>query len=195
MLVIEGLKVWIINICTAIFFITAVEMLLPNNSLKKYAKFVLGLILITVVINPIIKLVNQDFNINDFTNKASSFTNNKIYDTKVTDYKEENLKNTIVAFKNNVQTTCEKELKNKFPSCNFKVLMEAQYDNTKGNFVINNVKVGIKDNGVEKVKKVDVNLKYNTSVENIKDARISEITDFLSKNLDISRNIISVYKL
>nr|WP_307897887.1 stage III sporulation protein AF [Clostridium botulinum] len=30
-------------------------MILPNNSIKKYAKFVLGLILITVVINPIIK--------------------------------------------------------------------------------------------------------------------------------------------
>ena len=54
---IEGLKVWITSICTAIFFITAVEMILPDDSLKKYAKFVLGLILITVVISPNNKIV------------------------------------------------------------------------------------------------------------------------------------------
>ncbi|MCD3297735.1 stage III sporulation protein AF, partial [Clostridium botulinum] len=49
---IQSIRQWVISIATAIFFITAVEMILPNNSIKKYAKFVLGLILITVVINP-----------------------------------------------------------------------------------------------------------------------------------------------
>ena len=39
------LRNWIISICTAVIFITAVEMIMPNNSFKKYAKFVLGLIL------------------------------------------------------------------------------------------------------------------------------------------------------
>lgn len=52
---IETLRAWIVNISTVVLFITAVEMLLPDNSLKKYSKFVLGLILITVLINPLIK--------------------------------------------------------------------------------------------------------------------------------------------
>ena len=194
---IEGLKGWIINICTAIFFITAVEMLLPNNSLKKYAKFVLGLILITVVISPIIKIVNKDFNINDYANNASSFVNNKSYNKNVTDYKEENLKNTLAAFKTNVQTSCEKELKTKFPSYDYKVLLEVQYDSAKENFIIKSVKVGIKNNGVEKIKKVDINLKKNITddIKNTKEDSYPEIVDYLSKNLNISKNIISTYKL
>jgi len=194
---IEGLKGWIINICTAIFFITAVEMILPNNSLKKYAKFVLGLILITVVINPIIKLFGQDFNINQYANNASTFMMDKSYEKKVVDYKEENLKNTLEAFKTNVQASCEKELKNKFPGSDYKVSLQAQYDAAKVNFVINSVKVGIKDNGVEKIKKVDINLKNTTigDVENITDARVNEIIGYLSVNLNISKNMISIYKL
>ena len=194
---IEGLRGWIINICTAIFFITVVEMLLPNNSLKKYAKFVLGLILITVVISPIIKIVNNDFNINDYANNVSGFMNNKNYEKNLTDYKEENLKNTLAAFKNNIQTSCEKELKAKFPDYDFKVFLEVKYDTAKENFVIISVKVGIKNNGVEKIKKVNINLKNTTSsdIENIKENSKPEIIDYLSKNLNISKNIISMYKL
>ena len=194
---IEGLKIWIINICTAIFFITAVEMLLPNDSLKKYAKFVLGLILITVVISPIIKFINKDFNINDYANNITSFMSNKSYEKKVTNYKDENLKNTLDAFKTNVQITCEKELKNKFPYGDYTVLLDAQYDKIKENFVIKSVKVGIKDNGVAKIKKVDINLKNTTvsDMENISDNKTNEIINYLSKNLNISKNIISICKL
>ena len=36
-------------------FMTAIEIIAPDNSMKKYIKFVLGLILISVMINPIIK--------------------------------------------------------------------------------------------------------------------------------------------
>jgi len=195
--VIEGLRGWIINICTAIFFITAVEMLLPNNSLKKYAKFVLGLILITVVISPIIKIVNNDFNINNYANNVSGFMNTKNYKKSLTDYKEENLKNTLAAFKNNIQTSCEKELKTKFPAYDFKVFLDVKYDTAKENFVIVSVKVGVKNNGVEKIKKVDINLKNTTAsdIGVIKEDSKPEIMDYLSKNLNISKNIISIYKL
>ena len=50
----EILKDWISDICVSILFMTAVELVLPENSIKKYSKFVLGLIFIVVVINHII---------------------------------------------------------------------------------------------------------------------------------------------
>lgn len=198
---IEGLKVWITSICTAIFFITAVEMILPDDSLKKYAKFVLGLILITVVISPIIKLFNKDFNINAYANSATSFitNNNNSSEKNITDYKEENLENTLAAFKTNVQTSCEEELKDKFPSCDYKISLEVQYDNTMQNIIIKSVKVGVKDNSIEKVKKVVINFDNDASdIENINDvndAISNAIVNYLSKNLNISKNIISVYNL
>ncbi|WML35311.1 stage III sporulation protein AF [Clostridium sp. OS1-26] len=66
----QALREWLIGICTAVFFITAVEIILPDNSLKKYAKFVLGLILITVFINPLIKVFDRNFDINTYTSNA-----------------------------------------------------------------------------------------------------------------------------
>ena len=68
---IELLKVWVTNITIAIFFITAVEMILPDNNMKKYAKFVLGLMLIVVIINPIIKIFDKDFDLNSYSSKAT----------------------------------------------------------------------------------------------------------------------------
>jgi len=194
--VIEGLKVWITSICTAIFFITAVEMILPDDSLKKYAKFVLGLILITVVISPIIKLFNKDFNINAYANSATSFITSNSSQKNITDYKEENLKNTLAAFKTNVQTSCESELKDKFPSCDYKISLEVQYDNTMQNIVIKSVNVGIKDNSIEKVKKVEINFNNDANdIDTVNDVISNEIVNYLSKNLNISKNIISVYNL
>ena len=36
------------------------DMLLPNTAMRKYAKMVIGLLLITVLLSPIFKLVSTD---------------------------------------------------------------------------------------------------------------------------------------
>ena len=46
---------FVITLVATIIFMTAVEIISPDNSMKKYIKFVLGLILVSVMINPIIK--------------------------------------------------------------------------------------------------------------------------------------------
>lgn len=51
----EYLNNFVITLVATIIFMTAVEIIAPDNSMKKYIKFVLGLILISVMINPIIK--------------------------------------------------------------------------------------------------------------------------------------------
>ena len=141
-------------------------------------------------------MFNKDFNINAYANSATNFISNDSSNKTVTDYKEENLNNTLQAFKTNVQTSCENELTDKFPSCDYKISLEAQYDNTMQNIVIKSVKVGVKDNNIEKVKKVDINIDNDTGdIDNVNDSISTEIVDYLSKNLNISKNIISVYKL
>ena len=54
-LLMEYLNNFVITLVATIIFMTAVEIIAPDNSMKKYIKFVLGLILISVMINPIIK--------------------------------------------------------------------------------------------------------------------------------------------
>ena len=51
----EYLNNFIITLVATMIFMTAIEIIAPDNSMKKYIKFVLGLILISVMINPIIK--------------------------------------------------------------------------------------------------------------------------------------------
>ena len=53
----EYLNNFIITLVATMIFMTSIEIIAPDNSMKKYIKFVLGLILISVMINPIINFL------------------------------------------------------------------------------------------------------------------------------------------
>lgn len=190
----NALKNWLINICTVVFFITAVEMILPDNSMKKYSKFVLGLILITVFIHPIVNLFNGNFNLNDYSQKVLDNFDKKQNMDDLSKYKSKNLQDTIDTFKLNVQTTCEKKLKEKYPDENYKVKVNAGYDNESNNIKINGVYVTAKNSSVDKVKKVTIDTKSVSSDNSneVTDKVGPNIKSYLSSELDISQNIIHV---
>ena len=73
---IEALGEWIITICVAIFFTTAVQMILPDNSLKKYCNFVLGLIVFVVILSPIVKIFNKDLQMNKIIKESAELVFN-----------------------------------------------------------------------------------------------------------------------
>lgn len=52
---------WITNIIVFILLATVIDMLLPSSNMKKYAKIVTGLILITIILTPLLKLFTTDF--------------------------------------------------------------------------------------------------------------------------------------
>lgn len=193
----QTLREWLIGICTAVFFITAVEMILPDNSLKKYAKFVLGLILITVFINPLIKIFDRNFDINTYTSNAI-----KAFDTKKTEnefqkYKEKSKNDTLEVFKLNLQTNCEKKLKEKYPDSNYKVQVEVSYDDNNDKLIIKEVKVGVKDGSIEKIKKIKIGDESKT-VDNgdkqINNEKSQAIKKYLGDELSISKDVIQIYK-
>lgn len=51
---------WVTNIIIFIMLATIMDMLLPNTAMRKYAKMVIGLLLITVLLSPIFKLLSTD---------------------------------------------------------------------------------------------------------------------------------------
>jgi stage III sporulation protein AF len=57
----EFLKEWITNIILFILLATVIDMLLPNSNLQKYVKVVIGLLLISIILSPIMKLFSSDF--------------------------------------------------------------------------------------------------------------------------------------
>lgn len=193
---IVSLREWIIKICTVVFFITAVEMILPNNSLKKYSKFVLGLILITVLINPIIKVFDKNFSIDVYTNKAASFFNEEGYKNNFDQYKEKSKTSTLDVFKANLKSLCESKLKERFPQDNYKVDVDVVYDETAEKMVIKTVDIEVKSGNVERIKKVDISIKNNptNSDKPISNEHSNSIKEYLSKEINIPMESIYVYE-
>jgi stage III sporulation protein AF len=68
---------WITNIIVFILLAVVIDLLLPNSSMQKYAKMVISLLLIIVIINPIFKLFNTDMNVilSEFQSEAPSEEN------------------------------------------------------------------------------------------------------------------------
>lgn len=193
---IESVKNWIVTICTAVFFITAVEMLLPNNNLKKYAKFVLGLILITVLIAPIIKIFDHNYDISTYESKAESYFNGEAYKTNTSKYIDESEKNTLNAFELNLKNLCEKKLKERFPKYSCAVDLNVDYDSKSQMFEIKSIQIGVNDKMVQKIKKVQINTKINE--DNKKNMLNNELSNsmksYLSEQIGVEADVITVYQ-
>ena len=190
---IDLLKEWIINIASLVLFITAVEMLLPDNSLKKYCKFVLGLILMTVMINPIIKIFNKNFNISVYSQNISRTIYDEETINSIEKYKEESLKNTAKNFEINLQQIIGEKLKDEFSISASKVEVEAEYISDDNKFEIKKVHIGVNNGKVKKVEKVKVDIGEKAADE--KDKLHDDIKSYLSKELKVPENIITIYKL
>lgn len=85
----DFLTEWITNILLFILLAVVVELLLPQTSLQKYVKMVIGLLLITIILSPIFKLFSSDiedllksatsiFDQNTNTNIENSIENQKV---------------------------------------------------------------------------------------------------------------------
>lgn len=192
----ESLKSWITTICVAIIFITAVEMILPDNSLKKYSKFVLGLILMTVILNPILSIFTHDnLELQGYFDKYEDIISSSSEENKKN--KEKNVESTLKNFETNISKSCEKILKDKYPKDNFKVQVKADYDGK--NFSVSKVEVGFeKDSYIKPIEKVEI--KTNSSVEYSKQPKEytekeKKISTYISENLNIEEKQVCVYKL
>lgn len=58
------IKQWVMNIVTLVLFIIMFEMILPTGKMKKYIRLVTGAIMVIVIINPLVGLLDGNF---DFT--------------------------------------------------------------------------------------------------------------------------------
>jgi stage III sporulation protein AF len=190
------LRNWIINICTAVIFITAVEMIMPNNSFKKYAKFVLGLILITILVNPIIKIFDRGFDMDEYTNKAIKYMDDKDYENNLSKYKDNSMSKTMGTFKLNLEKVVEDKLKEEFPSSSYNIEAAVAYDDKNESVYIKNIKVGVKDGKIAMVKKVDISTKgsVESSTQSLDDEKSRLIKAYLSKELKVSSSTIEIYK-
>ncbi len=193
----QQLKDWVINICIVVFFVTAVEMILPDNKMKKYAKLVLGLIIISVLMKPIIKIFDKNYDIDTYASRAAETLSKGNYSEDFTKYEKSNISSTIENFNSNLKTLCEKTLKEKMPQYSYDVQAKTDYNKENSKFEIKEIKVAVQDGKVQKIKKIVINddSKYvNTDKGNISEETANLIKKYLSEELKVPASIIKVYK-
>lgn len=181
------LKEFVVSLVTLLIFITAIELVGPDNSMKKYLKFVLGLILLAVILNPIISFFNngEEYLINAIDAYSDKITNNEIDDTK-----EEKMSNDKIReenFKENFNKNCESTLNKKFEEFTFECDVDCNVNFNDVEMKVNSLKIYAKSKGVRKVEKITVGENEHTDDENKR-----KIKEFLSEELKIRKDKIEV---
>lgn len=191
----EEIKSFVITLVSMIILITAIELIAPDNSMKKYVKFVLGTILIAVMISPIISLISNGEEV--LTKEIEEYiqiADNKSIEAS-NEYKENNSE---IVFKESLEQNCMSLLKEKFKDLDFEINIDCDVDMKNINYLINNVNIGVKNKEVSTIKKIIIN-KSNDSTEVSSNEDIvknkDEIKDYLSETLNITRDNIEVYKI
>ncbi|MEG0306331.1 MAG: stage III sporulation protein AF [Clostridium sp.] len=193
---IEALGSWIVSICVAVFFTTAVQMILPDGSLKKYCNFVLGLIVFTVILSPIVKIFNSDLQMNKLIEESTSYVFNNSGSKSYEEYRTANTNNTLEKFKQNLEKKCTTDLEQNFKGDKYKTVVNVSYDREESLFVIEGIEIGINDGSVERIKSVQIG-KESIQVDSQDDAlgkKTAQVKEFVSSRYDINKEKIYVYK-
>lgn len=191
----EYINNFVITLVATMIFMTAVEIISPDNSMKKYIKFVLGLILISVMINPIVKFFTggEQELVNTIKGYESMF-----YEGITSENEDSISKSQIESFKNNLNSNCDSLLKEEFSNKDFKSNVECEIDLENMTYSIESLEVGVKDGGIKLVDniKIDINEESEQAVSN--DGTVEneeEIKNYLSEVFKIPTDKIKLYSM
>lgn len=188
---------WAGEIVVSLVIVTLIEMLLPDNKIKKYVKTVIGVYIIFCIISPFID--KEEF-AKIFENTEKNLEKIRI-ESQVSS-NVENTQNSIEAlyiqeFENDVIKKVE-ELGYKVKKCNVDIEINASKDNAGINAIYLNIgekkantNQGIQVENVEKVE-ISINDKEegNNKDEETEDSK--KVREFLSNHYEISKEKIKI---
>ena len=156
----------IIYIC---IFCIILELILPENKLKKYVNVLAGLIIIITLISPIIDVLKNETVVSTISNKLKEIQNN----IEVEEYNFSNLQNRLIfsSVKEDLEDDIYKKSKEEF-----KLIC-----------TINKVKINL--NMEYKTETVDVYVEGNIEVNDA-----TKIIDWIAKEYQIDEKIVNVIK-
>ena len=198
----EALKSLVATLTTVLIFISAVELIAPKNKIKKYISFVLGLIIISVILNPIIKFISNgersiQAGIENYTSVFSKNENRINSEGDIDSSFENNSTNNNSrksAFIKNFNKNCDSMLKNKFPNLTFKSNVDCDVDFVNININIKKLRIGIKDKSIKKIEPIMINDDKQEKNENLNN-EYGDIITYVSSELKIPKEKIEVYRL
>ena len=193
----EKLKGLVATLTAVLIFISAVEILAPDKKMKKYISFVLGLILISTILNPIVKFITNGEKsvLQGIENYETVFSmnQNKVNTDGSTSY-EGSMDNEDArkkAFINNFNKNCDSMLKNKFDNMTFKSEVDCDVDFNNVNINIKKLKIGIKNKNIQKIEKVEI----GSEKSDILRKEYKDVISYVSSEFDVPQEKIEIYIL
>lgn len=197
------LRDWTTNILIISIFISLLEIILPKSNMKRYIEMIIGLLIIIVIINPFIKLLNGNIDIEREVFASITKSNNiNYYDNN--DLKEIQEKQIIEIYKRklieDVKSLIEKD--GNYLVKQIVLDIETVDENNYGK--INKISINIEkgnnnENKKEKVKKIEIKVdavqsnKELTSQKDKYTVDIQSITKSLYDKFNIQHEDISIY--
>ncbi|MGB9779445.1 MAG: stage III sporulation protein AF [Caldanaerobacter sp.] len=163
-------KNWVMQIVNIAILALILEMLIPSSSLKKYAKVAIGLVIITVILNPILSFLKEAPSLEAQIFKSDYLLRNPSIDT-LSEKAKENTKYLVAKeYKRRVAKEIEEKLKSLYDLKEIEVETVIEEDLDKKDFgkiksLVLQIKGG-KDLNKEEVKKL-ISAFYNVPLKNI----------------------------
>ncbi|MGE6719102.1 stage III sporulation protein AF [Peribacillus frigoritolerans] len=191
---------WVSNIIIFVLLATVIDMLLPNSALQKYAKMVIGLLLIAIIITPILGLFNKDFD-DILTAATSEFEDQKKKDLgNLTEMKKKEIQATQGAYilkqmAVDLQAEVEEELMADYNMRISSIDVGVKNEEEPGVDDLQNITISLekaegKENSeIEAVAKVDIN---TDSPSTSNDANLEAVKRFLATSWSVDEEIIEI---
>ena len=192
----EYLNNFIITLVATMIFMTSIEIIAPDNSMKKYIKFVLGLILISVMINPIIKFFTGGEQ--EVINRIKRYEDMLYLGVTNEGESKEVIEKQKEAFKSNLNSNCDNLLKEKFSDKNFKSDIKCNINLSDMTYSIDSLEVGVRENGIRLVDKIRINVNDESEEAVSNNEKIDneeEIKNYLSELFKIPIEKIKLYSM
>lgn len=191
----EYINNFVITLVATMIFMTAIDIISPDNSMKKYIKFVLGLILISVMINPIVKFFTGGEQ--ELVSAIKSYEN-MFYESTSIENKTNISESKIESFKNNLNNNCDKLLKEEFSGREFKSNVKCEIDLENMEYKVDGVEVGVKNSEIKLIDNIKININEESEEEVSNEEVIEngeEIKNYLSEVFKISTEKIKLYSM
>lgn len=183
----EYLKSFVMTLTTVCVFIIAVELILPENKIAKYQKFILSLILLAVMLTPIVKLLGG--NTNDIARKIENTIDSELAVSVEESFYEKSTSKSFIIER--LEDNCRLLLEEEFDENKFSVKIDGKVNLDTFETDFEKVKISVSEKDDSKIKKVD-KVEIGDNKKETESELANKIKSFIAKSLEIEESIISV---
>lgn len=178
----------------AVVFVTFIEILMPSSAIKKYTKVVLGLLVMTIILSPVLNFLKKDFSLSGYSFKYQSQLDSLYIKNQTAQYDDEQSRQVTQLFKRNLEEQIGQYVRKETGKNDVKVNIDMVEDVTKDSF--GEIKaIGLTIGGlikpVEKIDKVSINGKDDNDAKRIS-SEYEGLKNKISAMYDVEKDRIKI---